>query len=73
VTITTQQYLTIVRTGLSVVGTVLATTGTVKGDDWTAISGAVLPIASILWGLAVHAPEATISRAEILKAQGLGK
>jgi len=63
--------MTLVRAGLNIVGGALVAAGAVKGDDMTALSAAVLPLASIIWGWTVHTPEATVSRADILKAQGL--
>lgn len=70
-TITSQQYLTILRAILSAAGGALVTSGVISDSTLQAVIGIAMPVASIVWGLIVHSPAAVVKQAEDIKAKGL--
>ncbi len=70
-TITSDQYMSIVRTFLNVAGGALVTSGTLTDSNVQMISGIAIPVATAIWGMFVHSPAAVVSRAEELKTKGL--
>jgi len=71
VAITSDQFLSLVRSALNIGGGVLVTKGVVSGGDMSTIAGIILPLASMIWGWTIHDPVAVVQRAEQLKAKGV--
>ncbi len=46
-----EQLLSVFRYGLAFVGGLLANSGWISGDDWTAVSGALLTLVSVGWSI----------------------
>lgn len=69
--ITSEQYMTIVRAILNLGGGALVTSGAISGSGLETASGIIIPLASVIWGLFVHSPKATVERANEIKAKGL--
>jgi hypothetical protein len=70
-TITSQQYLTILRAILSAAGGALVTSGVISDSTLQAVIGIAMPLGSIVWGLFVHSPTQVVKEAEVVKAKGL--
>jgi len=70
-TITFQQYATIIRAVTNYAGGALVTSGVISDSTSQAVIGIILPIASVVWGLFVHSPAAVVAQAEDIKAKGL--
>lgn len=70
-TITSQQYMTIVRAVLNVAGGALVTSGTLSDSSVETITGIAIPVATAIWSLFVHSPTETVKRADELKAKGV--
>lgn len=70
-TITGEQYMSIVRTVLNVAGGVLVTNGTMTDSTVQMLSGIAIPLATALWGIFVHSPAETVKRADELKSKGV--
>jgi len=69
--ITSDQYLSLVRGAMNLIGGALVTSGVVSGSGMESASGIIIPLASLIWGWMVHAPAATVARAEVIKEKGL--
>jgi hypothetical protein len=65
--ITGDQFLSIIRGFLNIGGGVLVTHGVVSGGSMTTISGIVLNIASLAWGAFVHSDPQVMKAAEIVQ------
>ena len=70
-TITSDQYMSIVRTVLNVAGGALVTSGSLTSSSMEMVTGIAIPVAMAIWGLFVHSPTATVKRADELKATGV--
>ena len=63
---TKDQVLSMTRAVLNIVGTMLMSYGYIRGLDaesWSAISGAVLTLVGVAWGLYAHTKTSTITAA----------
>lgn len=49
-----EQFMSIVRNALQIVGTFLTTYGVLQDAAWTPLAGAVLMAAPVLWGIYTH-------------------
>ena len=69
--ITSDQYMSLVRALMNIGGTALVTSGVLSGSGLETASAIILPLASVVWGMFVHSPAATVARAEVIKDKGL--
>ena len=63
---TNDQILSMARAALNILGTILLTYGYIKGLDaetWSTISGAVLTLVGVGWGLFAHTKTNTVTAA----------
>ena len=63
---TNDQILSMARAALNILGTILLTYGYIKGLDaetWSTISGAVLTLVGVGWGLLAHTKTNTVTAA----------
>ena len=68
-TLTKEQFQSIIRTVMNVAGGALVTSGTLSSSNLETITGIALPLAMAVWGLFVHTPENTLRRADAIKAK----
>lgn len=61
---TKNQFLSLVRAALNIIGTVLMTYGVIDAEQvWPELSGAVLTLAGIGWGLYTHTYSSAVKAA----------
>lgn len=60
------QVLSLVRSILAIVGTMLATKGVVSSSDWTTYSGAILVFVPIVWSMFAHTDSAKLKAVEAM-------
>src|SRR6476646_10674774 len=63
--ITKDQQLSAIRSVLQLVGGLAVQYGYTNDTQWTLISGILLSLTSLCWGLFSHTPDATIKAAEV--------
>lgn len=56
------QFASLLRTLLKIVGTILTTHGLITSGVWEPIAGAVIALAPIGWDMLTHAQKATIAK-----------
>ncbi len=55
------QFMSIVRDALQIIGTFLTTYGLITGAQWQPIAGGLLMIAPVAWGIYTHTQANTIA------------
>lgn len=65
--ITSDQFLSIIRGFINLGGGALVAQGVVSGGTMTTISGIVLNVASLAWGMFVHTDSQTVKAAQVVQ------
>ncbi len=60
------QMSSVLRSALAIAGTFLTTYGLLNAGDWATVTGAVLAVAPVVWGIYAHTAANTVAAAAAL-------